>query len=231
MKYSLIESATGRTSCHRRRAAKLVLLAVCFGAHTVASAVPFVHDERTDGELGVDGQQMFEFDVGANRVSGQVWFRAGLGIPVADWSFDSDHFYFLVPPGTTIRTIELSWTTDLEPATTLFDAGVNLLAGTWDPQEILTFHTVEYSFMGDSSGIQPFVEDLASPIEGEYFRLWMFTGSSVKARQGLWAGGTVEYRWVVTVAPMATEMPEPGTFALLGLGLAGLGAVRKRAQL
>jgi hypothetical protein len=179
------------------------------------SAGAFVYTESADGELG---GQSFEFDAGTKHVTGGVHFLGGLGGPVANWSFDSDDFYFHLPAGTGIIGITLSWHTDLDPATTYFMGGVNFTADMEDSEgPTLVFRATEYDFMLDQT-VQPFSVDI--PPEANIFRLFMFTNAGVRGPVGSLVGGTVNYDWTVRVGErvQALSVPEPGTLALLALG-------------
>jgi hypothetical protein len=197
---------------------------ICMLACGAVNASPIVYDETINGELGTPPEQrLLDLGIGANRISGDVTFLGGLGIPVDQWQLDSDLFYFRVPVDSRITSISLSWTIDsLEPATTHFVGGASFSAFVGESEDpALVFQTTEYSMTGLGDAL-PFSGAL-SPSPADMFMLTMFSTTGVRAPAGEWAGGVVSYEWIVHVASNSPpSVPEPsglGVVLLSGLGL------------
>ena len=189
-------------------------------APTSAWAVPINFDEAVSGDLSSSNPVEFTLGVGENSFAGTVF---SFFDPVGSGDLDSDEFFFTLAAGLRLvdARIEVTGVSDSSTAvTTEFVGDLGLFTNTGDliaftpPIDLLTATLPATSSI--PGAVLPF-----GP--GQFEASIAFV-----AQNG--PGGTqdlrFDYRVTLSVAPAA--IPEPGSLALFGLGLAGLGLAARR---
>ena len=201
----------------------LALLAVLLSPMAANAVV--IHDESSDGDILEDG---FVFSDGLNEIIGDLIYTEDL--------FDFDIFDFTLPDSGTLLSVTYSFfDVSLLDATTRL--GSNLRIRT--PSDLSNSCILNSSSFGE-------VVDVTSGSGSQFFNSCAGTTGSISAFDfvgGTWGwshnlgrtetvlgagGGSWGYSIVFDVDAPVSSVPEPGTLALLGLGLVGMAARRKK---
>lgn len=104
------------------------------------------------------------------------------------------------------------------------------ILGTWLDGATATYELVLDSVFADGTGGVVDFEHFTLPALFTNVSSIVFTGMRFEGRDGGFAIDNldVETGGVVVTPPDSTHVPEPGTLALLGMGLLGMGAARRR---
>jgi hypothetical protein len=194
----------------KRIAATLLVLVI--GWPLAASAAPLAIVETTDFPTPA-GASLGDIDVGSNTISGTLTVD------------DVDEFRIDVLAGVQIDSILFEW------------VGSMGLDSASSPSVF-----INSSIPGGNTGSgNPFLATLTSPdsysdtISGVTVALLKTEAQIFVAAEGAQESGAT-YRWTITASAITTtppptgQVPEPGVLGLLGLGLFGLGAARRRAS-
>ena len=202
----------------RTKSIYLALLAVLLSP--MAANAGLIHDESSDGDIDNDS---FIFSDGLNEIIGDLIFTED--------STDFDIFDFTLPDAGTLLSVTYSF----------FD--VSLLEGTTILGSNLRIQTPTSSANRCSlNGASfEFAVDVSSGSGSQVFNSCAETTGSISAFDfvgGTWGwshnigragpGGSWGYSLVFDVDAPVSSVPEPGTLALLGLGLVGMAARRKK---
>jgi hypothetical protein len=184
-----------------------------------SNAVPLSYDEAVSGDLPSEfapSPIVFHFDVGTNSVRGRII--------EGPFGSDFDSFAFSIPTAAQLTEISYDFaTTALGTTLTLAQQSIGLFEGNASPSALLASEpgvsllgaspvSLFYAVLPLNAGLYQFVDGAHGFLEGE---------SWLAAYQLSFNVGSVP-------APV-TGVPEPGTLALFGLGLAGFVLARGHA--
>jgi hypothetical protein len=176
-------------------------------ASNPASAAPIVYDESVSGEVDLTySTSPFLLDIGVNRILGTTSY------------VDFDSFAFDIPAGLQLTQVDLLFRVIDDPD---IDSALWTSFTIDDDQNQsgpgLAFEEFDFSVVS-----APLTSLFAAvlPLGPGGFEM---LGGSMTASE-FW---TLHYEWNLVVEPAAT-VPEPGTIALLGIGLPALLRYRKR---
>jgi hypothetical protein len=189
-------------------------------------SAPINYDESASGDISPDiasgSLTLFTLGVGVNTVAGRHGSEYDGGDSVTG---DSDPFNFVIPVGARLTTLSISWAnTTLSGAVSnggittciLSDSASNVLASVGEPSNRCA------NVVLNSSGSRVLFADVV-PLDPGAYR-WSY-GRGYAGGAGSWYS---DYRLDFTVESIGVSVHEPGTLALLGLGLTGLGLSRRR---
>jgi len=208
-------------SIHHSLCAALSALAFCAG---VAQAAPVAYNEWSDGDLGDMPGAVLALDAGLNRISGTTHFAVSDGPVHFDRDFDS--FAFSLAAGQRITGITLSFkTTSFNAARASADFALCASAGpcSFGSAGYLGDETADY-LAGGAPQVFDFgdVGALGALGAGIYAINQRTMGISAISLLLPTESWSADYVWTVSV----TELPEPGSLALVA---AALVAMRRRA--
>ena len=175
-----------------------------------AQAAPLTYDEALSGDLGnAFPASEFRLDIGDNTVAGSTFYRSS-------GDFDFDTFAIVIPVGTRLTDVVYSFQATLLPGTAVGASEYILDEGNAD----VTFpYLAAYDvILTGPTAVHPF--DGGLPVG---------SGTFVVQHYSLGASGNgfdADYDWTFTVEPEA--IPEPASFVLIGVGLAGAWVRRRR---
>jgi hypothetical protein len=190
-----------------------------FAIVRIGEAAVVNYDEAVDGDLsnsfGVI-TNIGTLGIGLNTVSG-----SSVGFDVNTANTDFDHFGFSIPSGATLTQISYSFTLTNE-------------------SQAVPFISYWYSVGFDvGSVITSDIVNLSTDVSPQSMFTNLFPGLPVINPAAIFMGQSgsfsncfpdcewhVDYTWSLVVQ----QVPEPSAFALLGLGLLGLGFARRRKQ-
>ena len=210
-----------KMSCNRL---KIVCACAALAAQPLAAA-PVTYDEGVDGEINF---KVFAFEIGTNSIKGQMSTFTVINDQGAfiSSSKDDDPFTFSIPAGAMLASVSLTASFDDTSANTSLmrlDTGLGHANYTNIVQTCFTLLGTGYSECPASTG-----GDIALPVATDAYIVGQgfYTVPTSMAR----FGGVVDYIYNFDVQAAPGTAPEPGSLALLGLGLAGLAATRSRKQ-
>lgn len=196
------------------------LLLACF---VPAAAATVIYDEGTDGDLTVSSAVFSSLPSlvlgpGVNEIRGSSHFFPD--DPDDPGDFDAFRMHSSSP----ILSVEYAFrNVDLlpDPLIPIVETDFELYDGaasTSADAALTGFETVDPG--GDTSPVALFGSTL--PVAAGTYTLWnaQLSGS----------GGSWDYTFRITTAPLSGSVPEPPTIALLALGLIGTACVRRRAR-
>ena len=195
----------------------LAAAAVVLSLFTVASAeaAPVQYQESVSGDLPQNGALTnFNFEVGANTISGFQQFDARNGVAA-----DFDHFKFVLPAHTQLVGIKL--------ATQMTETIGQLTLPLYLDIFVDALPAVTVSAHEKVNLLDP-----ANPLAGSFSATMPLSAGSYLFYEGqvgsLYAGQAVfwNYTWTFDVA----AVPEPGSVTLVGAALLGLAAARRRQR-
>ena len=195
-----------------------------------SGASALTYNEAIDGDiLDAPNNPTFLLGAGTNTISGTQSISVAIEDSKEIVSADRDNFSFIVPDGLWLAELSISWDNWLTGGSTQTGSGhtnglffCGLYQGDTEIASVGTSATDQCVQLSAAETSQTDLFSSVLPIgPGNYF--W-FNSRSVNYVPGTPAQWSLDYTLTMTLR----AVPEPGTFALLGLGLAGLGLSRRR---
>lgn len=195
-----------------------------------SGASALTYDEAVDGDiLDAPNNPTFLLGAGSNTISGTQSIFVTIEEFLDVTSADRDNFSFIVPDGLSLTGLSISWSNWQTGGSTQTGSGHTnglFFCGLYQGiTEIASVGTSPTNQCVQLSAAETGHADLFSSVmplgSGSYF--W-FNNRSINYVPGTPAQWSLDY----TLAMTLRAVPEPGTLALLGLGLAGLGLSRRR---